>query len=159
RRYDLKSSTKSIGVTALGLAIQDGKVQLEDRARRHYPDLGVPPEDNAGTGWLDQITIRQLATQTAGFEKPGGFGRLLFRPGTRWRYSDGGPNWLADCLTQAFGRDLDELLFERAFAPLGITRADLVWRRNSYRPQTLNGVQRREFGSGISADVDAMARI
>src|SRR6516165_7274563 len=37
RRYDLKSSTKSIGVTALGLALQDGKLQLEDRALRHYP--------------------------------------------------------------------------------------------------------------------------
>jgi CubicO group peptidase (beta-lactamase class C family) len=159
RRYDLKSSTKSIGVTALGLALQDGKLHLEDQALRHYPGLGVPPEDNARTGWLDRITIRQLATQTAGFEKPGGFGRLLFRPGTHWHYSDGGPNWLADCLTRAYGRDLDELLSERVFAPLGITRENLVWRRNSYRPQTLHGVERREIGSGISADVDAMARI
>jgi CubicO group peptidase (beta-lactamase class C family) len=58
RRYDLKSSTKSIGVTALGLALQDGKLRPEDRARRHYPGLGVPPEDNARTGWLDRITIR-----------------------------------------------------------------------------------------------------
>ena len=68
RRYDLKSSTKSIGVTALGLALQDGKLQREDRALRHDPGLGVPPEDNARTGWLDRITIRKLATQTAGFE-------------------------------------------------------------------------------------------
>ena len=135
RRYDLKSSTKSIGVTALGLALRDGKLQLEDRALRHYPGLGVPPEDNARTGWLDQITIRRLATQTAGFEKPGGFGRLLFRPGTRWHYSDGGPNWLADCLTRAYGRDLDGLLSERVFAPLGIAPEDLAWRRNSSRPK------------------------
>ncbi len=50
RRYDLKSTTKSIGITALGLAIQDGKMQLNDRARQYHPDLGVPPESNEQTG-------------------------------------------------------------------------------------------------------------
>jgi hypothetical protein len=46
----------------------------------------------------------------------------------------------------------------RAAGPLGITPEALIWRRNSFRPQTLHGVERREIGSGISADVDAMAR-
>jgi CubicO group peptidase (beta-lactamase class C family) len=35
----------------------------------------------------------------------------------------------------------------------------LRWRKNSYRPKEINGIARREFGSGISANVDAMARI
>jgi CubicO group peptidase (beta-lactamase class C family) len=157
KRYDLKSTTKSFGATALGVAILDGKVALTDRARKHLPDLGVPPETN--TDWLDEITLEHPATQTAGFEKPGGFGKLLFKPGTKWAYSDGGPNWLADCLTKVYGRDLDALMFERVFAPLGITRQDLVWRTNRYRPKQLDGVERREFGAGISANVDAMARI
>ena len=159
QRFDLKSSTKAIGVTALGLAILDGKVTLDDRASRHFPGFGTPPDSNAESGWPSEITIRHLATQTAGFEKPGGFGKLLFRPGTAWRYSDGGPNWLADCLTLAYRKDLDALLFERVFTPIGITRNDLVWRKNTYRPQEIDGIARREIGSGISADVDAMARI
>ena len=75
-RYDLKSSTKAIGVTALGLAIRDQKMTLDDRARKHLRSVGIPPQANAQTGWLDEITIRHLATQTAGFEKPGGFGKL-----------------------------------------------------------------------------------
>ena len=37
RRYDLKSSTKAIGVTALGLAIADGKMKLSERARKYHP--------------------------------------------------------------------------------------------------------------------------
>src|SRR4051812_49419689 len=41
QRYDLKSSTKSFGAAALGLAIQDGKVRLDDRARQHHPTLGI----------------------------------------------------------------------------------------------------------------------
>lgn len=158
-KYDLKSSTKSIGVTVLGLALKDGKVQLSDPAVKHYPEFGAPPERNLTSGWLKQITLMHLAAQTAGFDKPGGFQPLLFQPGTKWAYSDGGPNWLADCLTLAYKRDLEELMFERVFTPLGITPDDLHWRDNAYRPKTLGGIPRREFGSGVHANVDAMARI
>ena len=158
-RRDLKSSTKSIGVTALGLAVGDGKMKLTDKAVKYQPALGVPPKENESTGWLDRITLLHLATQTAGFDKPGGYEPLLFEPGTKWHYSDGGPNWLAECVTAAYGRDLEELMFERVFTPLGIGREDLRWRNNQYREHKINGVGRREFGSGIHANVDAMARI
>ncbi len=158
KRYDLKSTTKSFGATALGVAIKDGKIRLEDKARQHHPTLGTPPEENAGTGWLDEVTVLHLASQTAGFEKPGGYTKQLFRPGTMWDYSDSGPNWLAECVTLAYGRDVDELMFERIFTPIGIRRDDLAWRKNAYRPDLIDGIKRREFGSGISANVDAMAR-
>lgn len=159
KRFDLKSTTKSIGVTALGLAVGDGKLALGDLARKRHPSFGVPPESNSASGWLDTITLAHLATQTAGFEKPGGYGKLLFEPGTKWAYSDGGPNWLAECVTLAYRRDLDELMFDRVFTPLGISRGDLAWRANSYRPHEIEGLARREFGAGISANVDAMTRI
>jgi len=157
-RYDLKSSTKSIGVTALGLALSDRKVKLDDPAASCVPGFGAGPQTNASTGWLPKITLFHLATHTAGFDKPGGFQPLLFAPGTEWAYSDGGPNWLADCLTLTYKRDLQDLMFERVLTPLGITRADLQWRDNAYRPQTLDGIPRREFGSGVHANVDAMSR-
>jgi CubicO group peptidase (beta-lactamase class C family) len=159
QRYDLKSSTKSIGVTALGLAMMDGRIALDDKAGRYHSTLGLPPESNRDTGWIDKITILHLATQTAGFEKPGGYGKLLFEPGTKWLYSDAGPNWLAECITNIYKKDVSELMFERVFGPLGIGKDDLTWRKNSYRPAEIDGVMRREFGSGISANVDAMARI
>ncbi len=159
KRYDLKSTSKSIGVTVLGLALKDGKVKLSDRARAFHPALGTPPAGNARTGWLDEITLAHLANQTAGFEKPGGYGKLLFKPGTQWHYSDAGPNWLAECLTRLYGRDLNDVLFTRVFTPLGITPADIRWRKNNYRPDLIDGIKRREFGSGFSANVDAMARI
>ncbi len=158
-RRDLKSTTKSIGVMALGLAIADGKMRLTDKAIKYQPSLGIPPKKNDSTGWLDQITLLHLATQTAGFDKPGGYEPLLFEPGTKWHYSDGGPNWLAECVTLVYRRDLDELMFERVFTPLGIGRDDLRWRKNQYRDHEIDGVARREFGSGIHANVDAMARI
>jgi len=160
RRYDLKSSTKAIGVTALGLALKDGKIRsLQDPAKKYHPGFGVPPQSNAETGWLDKITLFHLATQTAGFDKNGGYTKLLFAPGTKWSYSDGGPNWLAECVTVAYRQDLNTLMFERVFSPIGIGKENLTWRSNAYRPKEINGITRREFGSGISANVDAMARI
>lgn len=158
-RYDLKSTTKSIGGSALGLAIADNFVALPDFAQQYLPTIGIPPDQNAATGWLDQVTILQLATHTAGLDKTGGFIPLIYAPGTVWSYSDGGANWLADLLTQVYREDLSSLLFRRVFSRLGITSADLVWRSNLYRGDTLDGVKRRELASGISADVDAMARV
>ena len=159
QRYALRSTTKSIGVTALGLALQDGRVSLADPGVKHLASFGTPPDSNVDTGWLPSITLQQLATHTAGFEKDGGFGRLLYRPGRTWSYSDGGANWLADVLTVRFGADLNTVMFNRVFTKLGIRTTDLVWRNNRYRGDTINGIKRREFASGVSASVDAMARI
>lgn len=157
-RYDIKSATKSFGAAALGIAIDDGKIDLQAKARRYHPQLGTPPAENADKGWLDDITIEQLATQTAGFEKPGGYEKLVFEPGTQWHYSDGGPNWLAECITLQYKQDVEKLMFERVFEPIGIGHDDLRWRNNQYRPHQIDGVPRREFGAGIHANVDALSR-
>ncbi len=158
-RYDLKSSTKSFGTTILGLAVQDGLVGTQNSALSHYAGFGVPPASNAGTGWLDDITLGQLATHTGGFTKPADFIDLIYQPGTAWSYSDGGANWLADVLTVKFGQDLRTVLFQRVLNDLGVTSSGLVWRDNQYRGTTIEGIPRREFGAGISASVDVMARM
>ena len=159
KRYDIKSATKSFGATMLGVAIQDGKVELHTPARQYHPTIGVPPKSNAQTGWLDDITLFHLATQTAGFDKPGGYEKLLFKAGTQWHYSDGGPNWLAECITRQYRRDLEDLMFERVFTRLGITPDDLRWRNNQYREHEIEGIPRREFGAGIHCNVEALARL
>lgn len=158
-RYDIKSATKSFGATMLGIAIKDEKMELNAPAIRYHPTLGIPPDSNADTGWLDRITIQHLATQTAGFEKPGGYEKLLFQPGTHWHYSDGGPNWLAECITLVYRKDLEDVMFDRVFTPIGISRDDLRWRDNQYRDHQIEGIPRREFGAGIHANVEALSRL
>jgi CubicO group peptidase (beta-lactamase class C family) len=158
-KYALKSTTKSIGGTLLGIAIGDGLVSLDAIAQSYYASFGVPPQTNETKGWLDDITLRHLATHTAGFAKGGGYGKLLHAPGAKWTYSDGGANWLADVLTVRFAQDLKALLLSRVFTPLGLPSTELKWRLHSTREQTLEGIVRREFNSGIQLDVDAMARI
>jgi CubicO group peptidase (beta-lactamase class C family) len=157
--YDLKSSSKSIGFTAMGLAMLDGKLSLNDRAIDCHPQFGIPPSENQSTPWPNRVKLLHLATHTAGFEKPGGYTKLFVPPGTKWAYSDGGPNWLAECITLTYRKDIQELLFDRIFNHLGIGRGDLRWRTNQYRDAKIDGIERREFGSGVHANVDAMARI
>jgi hypothetical protein len=87
-------------------------------------------------------------------------------PGTKWTYSDGGANWLGDTLTFALREDLREVLARRILDPLGVTvrrqdseGGDFFWRNNLSREPTLNGIPRRELNSGMSLNVDAMARL
>jgi CubicO group peptidase (beta-lactamase class C family) len=47
----------------------------------------------------------------------------------------------------------------RIARPVGIPDAELGWRTHAYRPATLRGLPRREFGSGLSATARVMARI
>jgi CubicO group peptidase (beta-lactamase class C family) len=157
--HHVQSATKAIGGTALGLAIADGKMRLEDAAVHHHPGLGVPPEANRATAWVDRITVAQLGQMTAGFGKDGGYTELLFCPGTQWAYSDCGANWLGECVTLAYREDLAGLLWDRIFRPLGIREEELAWRDHIYRPDRIDGLKRREIGAGIFAGADSLARL
>lgn len=157
QKYDIKSATKSIGSMLVGLAIEDGKITLDTKVGSDVAPILKVPAGNAA--WPGQVTYRQLATHTAGFTKAGDTGKIMFQPGTKWAYSDGGANWIADGLTSVYRQDLKELIYSRVFSKIGIGRGDYSWRPNAYRPQTLNGVPRREFGAGVSITPAAMAKI
>ena len=166
-RFDIKSTTKSMGSIALGLAIDRSLLALTDTAQSRLPGLGSDPADTSPTPndptLLTQITIEQLATHTAGFAKPGGSDvDLLYAPGTKWTYSDGGLNWLADTLTNVFQQDLSSVLTSAVWTPLGITTDDLTWRAvpvSTPRPPVPNSIAQRELASGMVANANAMARI
>jgi CubicO group peptidase (beta-lactamase class C family) len=158
-QWEVKSITKSVGATLLGLAIKDGLMSLADAAQLHHPSLGVPPDSNTTTGWLDDIQVLNLATHTAGFEETARYGAVVYEPGTASSYSDGGANWLAEAVTLTFGQDALSVLRSRVLSPLGVSFGDLSWRNNLYREQEIAGVTNREFGSGISTNVDVLARL
>lgn len=180
QRLEVKSSTKSIGGMVLGLALDDNRLALTDLAQTRVATMGdnsaitFPTATNLNTNditKLDDITVLQLATHTAGFEKddgvrtdpqttlPVGNSRLIHDPGTKWDYSDSALNWLADVLTTAYGQDLRTVLQERALSVMQITDDDLRWRDNAYRHQQLGGIPRRELASGMLVNTNAMARV
>jgi CubicO group peptidase (beta-lactamase class C family) len=170
-RFRAQSTTKSVGGIALGLAIDDGRVQLADLASTHLQSIGLDPSPppNNDPAQLATITLLQLATHTAGFAKDGGYSALLFTPGATWSYSDGGLNWLADVLTEVYAQDLHAVLSPRVWAHLGLNNNgdvnnsdDVEWRSNLQRPTPPLGsvaVVHRELASGLSLNANAMARV
>jgi hypothetical protein len=170
--YEVKSVTVSligaslIGASLLGLAVDDGLLALSDSAETRMAGFGVPAAGNTATGWLGEITIEQLATQSSGFDTPHGYCDLIFRPGvTEWSYSACGVNWLADVLTTRYKKDLYDVANNRLFTPLGIDPSMLTWRNPRYRlPGRLEvdpgvRVTRRFLSSGIFATPNALARL
>ena len=63
-----------------------------------------------------------------------------------------GPTGSLTCSLRSIHQDLASLWRTR-------TGISVAWRSNRYRSTTLDGVPRREFGSGISASVMQMAEI
>lgn len=166
---DIKSATKgSVGTTMLGLAIDAGLVALDDLAQQHYPAIGdekqqaaegvARPGEQPLIDWLTEITVRHLATMTAGFDdaRPPS---LVYRPGTRGIYSNDTSNMLAELLTIKFGEDLRSVLKARVMDPIGIRDSEWAWRANQYRPRSTSGLTTREFASGITITHRALARI
>ena len=159
-RYLIQSATKSWGSVWLGLAHDDGKIALKGKVQTYLPNLGYKPSTNAATGWLDDITVEQLATHTGGFPQPSGYSQLQAKPGTTFIYSNCGTNWLANAITNIYHRDLRPLSSLRIFHPLGLTSNDITWRTPPiYFKDLVYGVVATEFNGGMLGNVNAMARL
>ena len=157
-RADIKSAAKgAIGATVLGLAVDAGLVRLDDRAQKYLPEIGTETPGNSPE-WLREITLRHLATMTAGFDD-GRPPKLVYRPGTRGIYSNDTANMLAELLTLQFDEDLLAVMKRKVLDPIGVDPADWRRRENRYRAKTLHGRVSREFASGITITHRALARI
>src|SRR3954466_1395969 len=124
-------------VAAAQLAAR-GKLALTCTIRKHLPDSRVPE--------ADRITVKQLLTMTSGMGEV--FGQkyaatpkdrlrtlrdflglfetdpLRFEPGTSRAYSNAGYVVLGLIIEKASGRDYDEYVRERIFAPAGMKNTD-----------------------------------
>ncbi|HXT88397.1 MAG TPA: serine hydrolase [Trebonia sp.] len=132
----LYSLTKSFTSIAVGLAIGDGLLSLDDRVVDVLP--GHVPADISEQG--RRITVHHLLSMTAGHRtdslaeawelEPGdlvkGFLRLPFAAaeGTQHTYDNSTTFILARMVERAVGRGLPEFLDERLFTPMGIEHAE-----------------------------------
>jgi CubicO group peptidase (beta-lactamase class C family) len=136
RPHLLYSLTKSFTSIAVGLAIADGLLSLDDRVVDVLPDH-VPAGISAQGR---RISVHHLLSMTAGHRtdsldaawelEPGdlvkGFLRLPFATteGTRHTYDNATTFILARMVERVTGRGLPEFLDERLFTPMGIDHAE-----------------------------------
>ncbi len=139
--HELASVTKSVMTTLIGIASDQGKLNLDDKMVSFFPDRTI-----ANRGFLkDQITVRQLAGMTSGLDcisandeqtltemgsAPDWIQftldlKMKHIPGTHFEYCSPGMHVLSAILQQATGMTAAEFARVQLFEPLGIK--DVIW--------------------------------
>jgi len=125
------SVTKSVTSTLVGIAINEGRLRLDERLAQMLPRYAAEM-----TPTVARVTLRQLLTHTAGFTdtaelsedemwtSPDWVRYILkhqdYAPGTQFHYSDHGAHLLAPILVQATGESVLAYARAKLFDPLGI---------------------------------------
>ncbi|MFE5294281.1 serine hydrolase domain-containing protein [Isoptericola sp. NPDC056618] len=140
RPHLLYSLTKSFTAVAVGLAVADGLLSLDDRVVDVLPASAPAdgPDDVLAQG--RRLTVRHLLSMTTGHRTDSlaeawelepqdltkGFLRVPFTDpeGTAHGYDNATTYVLARMVERVTGRGLPELLDDRVFAPMGIGHAE-----------------------------------
>jgi CubicO group peptidase (beta-lactamase class C family) len=161
RPHLLYSLSKSFTSTALGFAVAEGLVGLDDLVVDHFPQLSDEVTDPGSRA----IRVRHVAAMASGHqddtwdravagdlrEPVRGF--LLLppehEPGTMFAYNQSATYSLAAILQSVTGQSLTDYLRPRLFEPLGIS--GVGWQQHP---------RGRDLGfSGLHATTDALARL
>jgi len=126
---------KQFTAAAIMILVQDGKISLDDRLAKFFPDVPAT--------W-SKITVRHLLNHTSGLgdyppeielqrnyteeELFDAFKRtpLQFAPETDWDYSNTGYVILGILIRKVTGKFYGDFLQERIFRPLGMTTARVI---------------------------------
>jgi CubicO group peptidase (beta-lactamase class C family) len=135
--HELYSLSKSFTSTAVGFAVAEGKLSIDDEVLKFFP--GVASADPSAN--LKAMRVRDLLTMTAGHqdESPTAADRISaqaflatpvpHKPGTHFKYNTPGTFMLSAIVQQVTGQTVLDFLRPRLFAPLGI--AHPVWGTNA----------------------------
>ena len=141
KAHVLNSVSKSFTSTAVGLAIAEGKLSLDDKVLKFFPgDAPAEPSDN-----LKAMSVKDLLTMSSGHDpEPKAVGGdpsvkqflaapVVHKPGTHFQYNTMGTYTLSSIITKVTGQTTLDYLKPRLFAPLGIEdpRWDLSAEGNS----------------------------
>jgi CubicO group peptidase (beta-lactamase class C family) len=135
--HDVRSVTKSVIGTLIGIAVADRKVSsLEQTVGQLLPDRLPPNADPR----MATVTVRQLLAMTSGlagdpaeedalFRSPDWVRQILGRrlisePGARFAYSSAGSHLLSAIVAAATGQSTLAYARTRLFTPLGINTAE-----------------------------------
>jgi CubicO group peptidase (beta-lactamase class C family) len=124
----MHSLSKSFTSTAVGLAVAEGKLSIDDHVLKLFPeDAPAEPSEN-----LKAMRVRDLLTMTCGHETEAKFTPdtpwvktflaqpVPHKPGTHFQYNTPGSYMLSAIVTKVTGQTVLDYLKPRLFEPLGI---------------------------------------
>jgi CubicO group peptidase (beta-lactamase class C family) len=145
--FQAASISKPVAVLAMLRLVDRGLLDLDDDVNRKLTSWQIPPSRS----WQPVVTLRQLASHSAGLTVPGfpgyrrgavlpttlqildGVGpantfgvRVDLLPGTQFRYSGGGTTILQQLLEDVTGMPFEVLVRELVFEPLGMSDSDFA---------------------------------
>lgn len=155
------SITKGLTAIAIMQLRDRGRLSLDDKVTRYVPELRQV-HDRFGS--VDEITIRMLLSHSAGFQDPTWpyrkgepwepfeptrweqlvsmmpYQEIVFRPGSRYGYSNPAFIYLARVIEQLTGDPYQSYIQKNIWTPLGLTRSYFGatpyhltrWRSNNY---------------------------
>jgi CubicO group peptidase (beta-lactamase class C family) len=135
--------------------LQEGVLDLDKPVYQYLPKP-LPEysdyKDLAGDERYKKITARMLLDHTTGFPNWRWLTedkklRIYFEPGSRFAYSGEGIALLQLIVETVTKRPLEDLMRERAFRPIGMTRTSMVWRWR-FESDHANGYDERENSLG-----------
>ena len=154
--HSLYSLSKSFASTAVGLAISEGKLSLDDEVLKFFPE-DAPPEPSNN---LKSMRVSDLLRMSTGqqsepprtSEQPWTKTFLAqpvpFKPGTHFLYNTSGTYMLSAIVQKATGMTVLDYLRPRLFEPLGIEHP--TWETS---PQGISA-----GGFGLSIRTEDIAR-
>lgn len=163
--YEIGSMTKQFTAAAVMLLAEDGKISLDDKITKYFPDAPA---------WWNEITIRHLLNHTSGIQNHVAVPDYLdifktsvtsknfpsrnellkefyklpseFEPGATWSYDNTGYYLLGIVVEKASGKDFWQFLDERIFKLLGMNST----RNSDSRPIVSNRASGYQWtGSGF----------
>lgn len=130
------SMCKSITGMAVGLLVEEGKLELSENIYKIFPDKG----STWAKMFRPEVTVENLLTMTSGvtFNESGIVSgndwlesylnaSVAEKPGTKFQYNSLNSYVLSAIITERTGMSMDEYLKSRLFEPLGIT--DYLWEK------------------------------
>ncbi len=134
-RHELYSLSKSFTSTAVGMAVADGKLSIDDTVMSFFPD-DAPKEPSAN---LKNMRVRDLLCMSTGHQTEPALNPTIkdpwtraflahtvpFKPGTHFQYNTPATYMQSAIVQKVTGKTVLDYLKPRLFAPLGIE--DPTW--------------------------------
>jgi len=131
----IASMSKPITGACVMMMVDEGKIALDDPIEKHLPAMSALKTED---GEKHSVTIRQLMNHTSGMREipaPNTYASatleeavkkyaelpLVFKPGSKWQYSQTSINTAARIVEVVSGMSFDKFVDERLCKPLGMT--------------------------------------